>query len=107
MSILDSVGNTPLVELTKVNPNPKVRLMAKLEGANLRYALLTRANLTGANLSKVEFGGAQLNKVNLTRANLKDAHITYRQLASVSTLDGATMPDGRLFDGNLEPYVTE
>jgi cysteine synthase B len=34
MSILDSVGNTPLVELTKVNPNPKVRLMAKLEGAN-------------------------------------------------------------------------
>ena len=31
MSILDSVGNTPLVELTKVNPNPKVRLMAKLE----------------------------------------------------------------------------
>jgi len=34
MSILDSVGNTPLVELTKVNPNPKVRLMAKLEGSN-------------------------------------------------------------------------
>jgi cysteine synthase B len=34
MSILDSIGNTPLVELTKVNPNPKVRLMAKLEGSN-------------------------------------------------------------------------
>lgn len=34
MSILDIVGNTPLVELTKVNPNPKVRLMAKLEGSN-------------------------------------------------------------------------
>lgn len=34
MSILDSVGNTPLVELTKVNPNPKIRLMAKLEGSN-------------------------------------------------------------------------
>jgi len=34
MSILDSVGNTPLVELTKINPNPKIRLMAKLEGSN-------------------------------------------------------------------------
>jgi cysteine synthase B len=34
MSILDSIGNTPLVELTKVNPNSSVRLMAKLEGAN-------------------------------------------------------------------------
>ena len=34
MSILDSIGNTPLVELKKINPNPKVRLMAKLEGAN-------------------------------------------------------------------------
>jgi cysteine synthase B len=34
MSILDSIGNTPLVELRKVNPNPGVRLMAKLEGTN-------------------------------------------------------------------------
>jgi cysteine synthase B len=34
MSILTSIGNTPLVELKRVNPNPKVRLMAKLEGNN-------------------------------------------------------------------------
>jgi cysteine synthase B len=34
MSILDCIGNTPLVELRKVNPNPGVRLMAKLEGSN-------------------------------------------------------------------------
>ncbi len=34
MSILTSIGNTPLVELKQVNPNPKVRLMAKLEGNN-------------------------------------------------------------------------
>ena len=30
MSILDSIGNTPMVELKRVNPNPKVRLLAKL-----------------------------------------------------------------------------
>ena len=34
MSILSSIGNTPLVELKRVNPNPKVRLFAKMEGNN-------------------------------------------------------------------------
>jgi cysteine synthase B len=34
MSILDAIGNTPLVELTRINPNPRVRLLAKLEGSN-------------------------------------------------------------------------
>lgn len=77
---------------------------AKLEGARLRYALLTRANLTGANLSGADLGGAQLNRANLTRANLKDAAVNHRQLASVSSLDGATMPDGRIYDGDPEPY---
>jgi cysteine synthase B len=34
MSILDCIGNTPLVRLDKMNPNPKVKLFAKLEGNN-------------------------------------------------------------------------
>ncbi|MGA2172928.1 MAG: cysteine synthase A [Sedimentisphaerales bacterium] len=34
MSILTSIGNTPMVELKRVNPNPKVRLLAKMEGNN-------------------------------------------------------------------------
>jgi len=34
MSVLDAIGNTPLVELTRINPNPRVRLLAKLEGNN-------------------------------------------------------------------------
>jgi len=33
-SILDLVGNTPMVEITKLNPNPNVRMFAKLEGNN-------------------------------------------------------------------------
>lgn len=32
--LLGSIGNTPLVELERINPNPKVRVLAKLEGAN-------------------------------------------------------------------------
>jgi len=33
-SVIDLVGNTPLVEIKKLNPNPKVRIYAKLEGNN-------------------------------------------------------------------------
>jgi cysteine synthase B len=34
MSVLDAVGNTPLVRLDRINPNRRVRLYAKLEGHN-------------------------------------------------------------------------
>ena len=33
-TVLDIVGNTPLVELRKLNPNPGVKIYAKLEGNN-------------------------------------------------------------------------
>ena len=33
-TLIDFIGNTPLVELRQVNPNKKVKLMAKLEGQN-------------------------------------------------------------------------
>ncbi|MFH1371503.1 MAG: cysteine synthase A [Planctomycetota bacterium] len=56
MSILSSIGNTPLVELKRVNPNPKVRLMAKLEGNNpagsvkdrAAYYMITKAEQDGS-----------------------------------------------------------
>jgi len=34
MSILSAIGNTPLVELSNLNNNPKVRIFGKLEGVN-------------------------------------------------------------------------
>ncbi len=34
MSVLETIGNTPLVRLDRINPNPKVRILAKLEGNN-------------------------------------------------------------------------
>jgi len=33
-SIIDLVGNTPLAEIRKLNPNPRVKIYAKLEGNN-------------------------------------------------------------------------
>lgn len=33
-SIIDRIGNTPLVEISKLNPNKKVKIFAKLESSN-------------------------------------------------------------------------
>jgi Cysteine synthase len=33
-TILETIGNTPLVEIKKLNPNPNVKILAKLEGFN-------------------------------------------------------------------------
>ncbi len=33
-SILDTIGNTPLVEIRHLNPNPSVKILAKLEYFN-------------------------------------------------------------------------
>ena len=42
-SLLDFVGNTPLVELKNINPNPNVTLYAKLEGHNPGGSVKDRA----------------------------------------------------------------
>jgi cysteine synthase len=33
-TILQAIGNTPMVEIAKLNPNPNVKIFAKLEGSN-------------------------------------------------------------------------
>jgi cysteine synthase B len=45
MSVIDSIGNTPLVELRNLNSQHKVRLMAKLEGSNPGGSVKDRAAL--------------------------------------------------------------
>jgi cysteine synthase B len=42
-TLLDMVGNTPLVELNRINPNPKVKLYGKLEGNNPGGSVKDRA----------------------------------------------------------------
>jgi S-sulfo-L-cysteine synthase (O-acetyl-L-serine-dependent) len=43
--IIDLIGNTPLVELKKLNPNPNVIIYAKLEGNNPGGSVKDRASL--------------------------------------------------------------
>lgn len=42
-TLLDFVGNTPLVELTRMNPNPNVKIYGKLEGHNPGGSVKDRA----------------------------------------------------------------
>ena len=44
-SILDAIGNTPVVEIKKLNPNPNVKLLAKLEYFNPGGSVKDRAAL--------------------------------------------------------------
>lgn len=43
MTILDLVGNTPIVELKRINPNPNVKIYGKLEGNNPGGSVKDRA----------------------------------------------------------------
>jgi len=42
-SVLDLIGNTPLVDVSALSPNPNVRIMAKLEGQNPGGSVKDRA----------------------------------------------------------------
>jgi len=44
-SILDAIGNTPLIEIKNLNPNPRVKILAKLEYFNPGGSIKDRAAL--------------------------------------------------------------
>ena len=73
---------------------------ANLEGANLQRAILEgailiQATLVDANLINANLKGANLRGAIVKGTELGVAIITKRQLATVSSLEGASMPDGR------------
>jgi len=80
---------------------------ADLQMANLHSANLSQANLEGtrfikANLRGCNFDGANLRDSILTGANLQSAcNLSYEQLSAVSSLRGATLPDGSRYDGRF------
>ncbi|WP_184546653.1 cysteine synthase CysM [Mucilaginibacter sp. FT3.2] len=44
-TLIDLIGNTPMVEIKKLNPNPNVQIFAKLEGNNPGGSVKDRASL--------------------------------------------------------------
>jgi cysteine synthase B len=57
-TVLDTVGNTPVVELRRLNPNPAVRIFAKLEGNNPGGSVKDRPAL---NMIKCALERGQIN----------------------------------------------
>jgi cysteine synthase len=55
-SLLDLVGNTPLVELSHLSPKPSVRLYAKLEGQNPTGSIKDRIALAMVEAAELEPG---------------------------------------------------
>jgi cysteine synthase B len=55
-SLLDLVGNTPLVELPQLSPKPEVKLYAKLEGQNPTGSIKDRVALAMVEAAELEPG---------------------------------------------------
>ncbi|MDX6490469.1 MAG: [CysO sulfur-carrier protein]-thiocarboxylate-dependent cysteine synthase [Gaiellaceae bacterium] len=55
-SLLDLVGNTPLVELSHLSPKPEIRLYAKLEGQNPTGSIKDRVALAMVEAAELEPG---------------------------------------------------
>jgi hypothetical protein len=65
---------------------------AYLKDADLSRVILSEANLTGANLRRADLREAILWDADLTDADLSGALVTWEQLNSCVSLEGATMP---------------
>ena len=70
-----------------------------LVGRNLRGANLLDANLYEADLRDADLTNAVLEKADLVYTNLEGAAVTDKQLAGTDIMYGATMPDGKHYDG--------
>jgi S-sulfo-L-cysteine synthase (O-acetyl-L-serine-dependent) len=85
MKIIDLVGNTPMVELTKLNPNPNVTIYAKLEGHNPGGSVKDRAALNMIR-SAVERGDIK-HGMRLIEATSGNTGIALAMIARVYGLD--------------------
>jgi hypothetical protein len=72
---------------------------ADLDGTNLRDSRLQFAVLYGASLRGADLTGATINATGFARSDLTGAVLSLEQLLGTSSLRGATMPDGLVYDG--------
>jgi cysteine synthase B len=83
--IIDLIGNTPLVELTKLNPNPNVKVFAKLEGNNPGGSVKDRASL---NMIRSAIERGDINQdTHLIEATSGNTGIALAMIASLYGLD--------------------
>jgi cysteine synthase B len=83
--IIDLIGNTPLVELTKLNTNPGVKIFAKLEGNNPGGSVKDRASL---NMIRSALERGEIKKgMKLIEATSGNTGIALAMIASLFDLE--------------------
>lgn len=92
MNILALIGNTPIVELTRLNPNKKVKIYAKLEGQNPGGSVKDRPAL---NMIKTALEqGAISHQTKLVEATSGNTGIGLAMISNVFGLEMTlVMPD--------------
>ena len=84
-NIIEFVGNTPLVEIQKLNPNPNVKIYAKLEGNNPGGSVKDRAAL---NMIRSALERGEIDKgTKLIEATSGNTGIALAMIASIYDLE--------------------
>lgn len=84
-SIIDIIGNTPLVEIQHLNPNPNVKIFAKLEGNNPGGSVKDRAAL---NMIRTAMERGEVTKdTRLIEATSGNTGIALAMIASIYGLE--------------------
>lgn len=84
-TLIDCVGNTPLVEIKKLNPNPRVRMYVKLEGNNPGGSVKDRAAL---NMIRSAMDRGDINPgMRLIEATSGNTGIALAMIASIYGLE--------------------
>jgi uncharacterized membrane protein len=116
-----NLGGVDLKEanLERAILNHAILVDAELEGINLQHAQLEKADFRDANLSKAKLQHARLKRAKLNNARLVEANLEGTKfglyyyegdtradadmttLAVARRLTGATLPNGRKYDGRL------
>ena len=81
LSLLNAIGDTPLVELVNVNPNPRVRILAKVEGNNPGGSVKDRAAL--CMIQKAEKEGKLTRDKTIVEATSGNMGIALAMIGSV------------------------
>ncbi|MCO5947499.1 cysteine synthase CysM [Mucilaginibacter flavidus] len=83
--IIDLIGNTPMAEIKRLNPNPNVRIFAKLEGNNPGGSVKDRAAL---NMIRSAIERGDINKgTKLVEATSGNTGIALAMIASMYGLE--------------------
>lgn len=84
-NLIDCVGNTPLAEIQKLNPNPNVKIFAKLEGNNPGGSVKDRPAL---NMIRSALERGEINKnTKLIEATSGNTGIALAMIAGIYGLD--------------------